>query len=241
MLGSAEGRAAADRPQRYLTGEQRALAIIFVVANVLGLALTLLGVWLKLGWISATLAAAFGFALESLWIIWRRGPRFSVHCWSFGLIAGFVELAADRWLVERLGVLVYAPGGPFVLSSPLYMPFAWGGMLQAGLLLGLWLERRWSLPVACLCTAVLFGLYLPLFEHLAHGSSWWSYRRTPLLAGTTPWFIVLGEILIGASLPLFARWLARDKRRWSPLVGVAAGIWIGVAYALAWSFVGLMS
>ncbi len=45
------------------------------------------------------------------------------------IVAGWVELLADWWLVSKTGTLVYYPGGPFILRSPLYMPFAWGIVL----------------------------------------------------------------------------------------------------------------
>ena len=44
----------------------------------------------------------------------------------FGLITGFVELAADAWIVDVTHTLDYSVGGgPMIWRSPFWMPFAW--------------------------------------------------------------------------------------------------------------------
>src|SRR5512140_2131476 len=58
----------------------------------------------------------------------REGCGIFRELLSMGLVAGFVELLADYFLVHwtRSGQLVYTTHGDVVLlASPIYMPFAW--------------------------------------------------------------------------------------------------------------------
>lgn len=218
--------------------EHAALQRLFGRANLVGLAITLAGIPLALGWVSATLATGFGLSALSVHVLRARLQGFGARLWLFGLSAGLVELAADRWLVDTLGVLVYADGGPFLVASPLYMPFSWGGMLQAGVLFGGTLLRRAGPVAACAAVALGVGAVLPVYEHLAHVSGWWVYRDTPMALGTVPYFIALGEVLVGAPLPLLAGPLARRGPLAAVLLGVAVGLWIFVAYAIAFALCG---
>jgi hypothetical protein len=218
--------------------ELRGVARVLLVCNAFGLAVTLVGMPLGLGWVSATLATGFGLLVLSAWIVRRGLPRWSVNLWLFGLCAGVVELLADHWLVMELRVLVYDPGGPFVLASPAYMPLAWGGMLEAGVVAGLLLRRRVGLGLACALVGVGMGLYLPLYEHLAYACGWWWYRDTAMFLGTVPWFIALGEVLVGAPLPWLGARLAQLRPGAAAGLGAAVGAWIGLAYAAAWVLVG---
>lgn len=220
------------------TSELRGVARVLLACNGFGLAITLIGIPLELRWASATIATGFGLLALSWWIVRHGFPRWAVSLWLFGLCAGLTELWTDQWLVMELRVLVYDPGGPFLKASPAYMPLAWGGMLHGGVVAGLLLRRRVSTGLACALIGVGMGLYLPLYEHLAFGCGWWWYRDTTMFLGTVPWFIAIGEVLVGAPLPWIGGWLGRVRPHEAAGLGVAVGAWIGLAYAATWVLVG---
>lgn len=54
-----------------------------------------------------------------------------------------------------------------------------------------------------------------------------------------PWYILLGEALIGAGMPPLIAFVASHQQWWKwILAGVAGGAWIGVSYFIAYSLVG---
>jgi hypothetical protein len=183
------------------------------------------------GWPTATVIS-FAMPLVYICYVWRHQDSLLGRLLLFGLATGWTELLADRWLVDTTATLVYLPGGPFVLSSPLYMPFAWMIVTTQLGYFGWWLAKRWGLATGSLLIALFGAVNIPLYEQWARNAGWWYYRSTPML-GNTPWYIIGGEFLIALSLPAAISLL--EKRHWSASIcaGIFQGLWIWASYALA--------
>jgi hypothetical protein len=147
-------------------------------------------------------------------------------------------LFADAWLVHGTRTLVYAEGGPFVLSSPLYMTSAWAGFLTFGVALATVAMRVLPARWVALGMGALFAIYVPVYEHTAARAGWWTYVRAAELAPDVPAYVALGELFIGLALVPVAARLERTTSAGAVAIGVATGLWIGVAYAIAWALVG---
>jgi hypothetical protein len=80
------------------------------------------------------------------------------------VVAGWVELLADRWLVDATGTLMYHSGGPFVVRSPLYMPFAWGVVLVQTAYVGWRLLKSLGKMWGVLITSLLGAVIIPFYE-----------------------------------------------------------------------------
>ncbi len=165
-------------------------------------------------------------------------PRCSKATAIFGVAAGFTELIADWWLVNRTGSLVYAPGEPMLVASPMYMPFAWAlVMMQLGVVAH-WLRENFSVAKAALIAGLIGGVNIPLYESLARAADWWIYQKTPMLLGA-PYYIILGEVLIVVPLVWLADWLVRmGPVKGGIILGIVEGLVILVAYMIAWWLVG---
>ena len=215
----------------------RAVPVLLVV-NLLGLAWAGVDAALDLGPWSAWTCTACTSGLYLTQVRWR-GPDIKKNLLVFGLAGGVTELAADWWLVSKTFTLHYAPWGPFLIESPAYMPLSWTGMLLSMGFLGWVVSRKHGLAVGTLVSAVVSGIYIPTFEGLAHRAGWWTYDNCNRL-GVVPWYIILGETLIGALLPLLVAGVVTKGRGvigWA-LLGVVAGLWIWVSYAIALSITG---
>lgn len=183
------------------------------------------------GWLSATMIT-FGIAGWYVIYVWRHHDRYLAHILLFSLAAGWTELLADHWLVSVTGTLIYAPGGPFVWHSPLYMPFAWMVVTTQLGAIGWWLSKRYGTLAASALLGIIGAVNIPLYEQWAKGADWWSYRNAPML-GATPWYIIGGEFLIALSLPAAMSLLERKNFKVSLVAGTAQGLWTWGAYGLA--------
>jgi len=154
------------------------------------------------------------------------------------MVAGWVELLADRWLVDATRTLVYHSGGPFVVRSPLYMPFAWGVILVQTAYVGWRLLKSLGKVWGVLITSLLGAVIIPLYEWWAKGAAWWYYQDAAMW-GAVPLYIILGELLIAGGLVLLIERL--DERPWCMvlLLGVGQGFLIWAAYAASFSLVEL--
>ncbi|MEO1369624.1 MAG: hypothetical protein AAFX50_20790, partial [Acidobacteriota bacterium] len=153
----------------------------------------------------------------------------------FGLAAGFTELIADWWLVHKTQSLVYPQAE--LVESPFYMPFAWTLIMAQMLGIAHWLRSRYSVATAMLITALICGVNIPIYEHLAKDAGWWYYTNTPLFF-SAPYYIILGEALIGIPLVICAAGLGEANYKRSVLYGVLCGLSILGAYMIAWWLVG---
>jgi hypothetical protein len=199
-------------------------------------ALNVVGAWTRAGWPLATFNTALILLLDVLYV-WRFRDGVLGRWLLLGLAAGVVELTADWWLVARTRTLVYPAGQPMILASPAYMPFAWAMVLAQIGPIGAALGRRLPLPVATLLTALLSGVNIPLYEHLAHDANYWYYRDTPQLFNA-PYNVIAAEFLL--ALPLV--WLGREAERlrwpWSAALGVVEGVWMLPSVLLAFWLLG---
>lgn len=192
--------------------------------------------FLGLGWITATIIT-FAIITLNMIYIYRYQDALLGRFLLFGLAAGWTELLADRWLVEATGTLVYVPGGPFVMRSPLYMPFAWAVVLVQIGYIG-WRLAGWlGTPAASILTALLGAVNIPLYEQWARGANWWFYQNAPML-GHTPWFIICGEALITLALPGVLLAAEKAPPGWSIALGILQGLWIWVSYAFFYTLLG---
>jgi len=191
----------------------------------------------KQGWISAAHHTALMCLLFLAYII-RYRDSYLLSWAIFGVAAGFTELIADWWLVNVTESLVYAPGEPMLVASPMYMPFAWAlVMMQLGVVAH-WLRENFSVAKAAVIAGMIGGVNIPLYESLARSADWWIYQKTPMLFGA-PYYIILGEVLIVEPLV----WLADRLVRMGPvkggiILGIVEGLVILVAYMIAWWLVG---
>ena len=207
-----------------------------VISIVLMLALNIASSFVVKGWAGA----GFNTALVSvIWFVYAVRAK-NAMLWNWlvlALVAGWTELAADWWLVTQTKTLVYVEG-PKVVVSPIYMPFAWMLVLVQIGLVGQWLRTRMALPVAAVVTGLIAGLNIPLYESLAKFADWWYYQDTPMILNA-PWYIILGEFLIGLPLVYLGLRLGQRVRLGlAALLGVLEGLVIWGAYWVAVALVG---
>ncbi|MFY7857358.1 MAG: DUF6989 domain-containing protein [Rubrivivax sp.] len=198
-------------------------------ANVLG-ALTAAGPRFALASTFFTVVVMVGGTL------WRRDAVLA-RWLVIGFVAGWIEIATDAWLVGHTGTLVYPPGEPMVWDSPLYMPFAWMLVLaQLGAIGGV-LLNRWGILRATAATALLGGVSIPLYEHLAKGAGYWWYQDTPMLF-SAPLYVILSEALIALPLVWVHRHAVSRPGSHSLGLGLAVGLWMLPCVGIAWVLVG---
>jgi len=188
------------------------------------------------GWMGASLIVALNWLIFVVYLIKSR-DRWVGRLMLLSVVAGLVELLADRWLVDVTGTLVYHPGGPFIVRSPLYMPFAWGAVLVQTAYVGGRLLETIGLGPAVLLTGLLGAVTIPLYEWWAKGAIWWYYQNTRMW-GAVPLYIILGEFLIAGGLVVLIHRLVERPWWLVLLLGVVQGLWIWLSYALAFALVG---
>lgn len=222
--------------------EQEKKTFRFVVICIFGMvALNVpasLGGW---GWKAAFFNTLGVFAVMAGYAVWKKERRLGT--WVLvGVGAGFTELIADWWLVNETLSLVYAPDEPMIAASPAYMPGAWAlVILQMGMVAH-WLRGRMKPWQAMVVVALVCGVNIPLYEHLAKGADWWFYQDTPMIFAA-PYYIIVGEMILGAPLVWIAGVIDRKMEQgralgWGLPLGVAEGLIIFVAYFVAWWLVG---
>lgn len=151
-----------------------------------------------------------------------------------GLAVGFVELAADAWLVDYTRTLDYSiGGGPMLWRSPIWMPLAWEVVTVQFGYVGLRLWERFGVR-GLLLTGVLGAINIPYYEEMARRIHWWEYSGCRMVS-YTPYYIILGEFGIAALLGLLATRLRRGPWVTALLAGITGGIGIFLCYAAAYA------
>ncbi len=152
----------------------------------------------------------------------------------FGLVAGFVELVADAWLVDYTRTLDYSVGGgPMLWRSPVWMPIAWEVVAVQFGYLGLRLRERFG-AMGLLGIGLLGAVNIPYYEEMARRIHWWRYSGCRMISGT-PYYIIVGELLIAVAFAMLVRGFRRAGAGAAMLAGVARrGAAIFASYAIAY-------
>ncbi len=220
-------------PAEDLVGERRRIRFVLFTMGLL-LGLNIISAIGALGWKSVTFSSALILGLDVAFALrYRDRP---MMCWLLlGLIAGWLELLTDWWIVAGTRTLLY-PGEPMILASPAYMPFAWAVILVQIGSVAAWLRRRLGVVHATLLTGLIGGINIPLYEHLAKSARWWVYKGTPTLFDA-PYYVIAAEVLISLSLVWLARFPESGKAGPSVVAGVTEGAWMFPAVAIPfWLF-----
>lgn len=215
--------------------DSRTLVFVLLTLAVSGTG-AVLGAIFALGWQGATATTLLVDLLLLGWVVGKRDADLG-RLMLFGLVAGFVELlTADPFAVDN-GTLVYAPEGPFLVDSPLYMPFAWISVIAQMTYLAWWALDRWGLVKASAILAVVGAVNIPVYEVLAFYSKTWYYQNTPMI-WHAPYYVILGELLIGAAMPLAASLVLGRRLALTPVLGVAMGLWMWIGAIVSYHLVG---
>ncbi|MDH4261451.1 MAG: hypothetical protein OEV78_00240 [Spirochaetia bacterium] len=150
----------------------------------------------------------------------------------FGITVGFVELFNDTWLIAVKKVLIYYPGGPFIIDTPLYMPFCWASILITFGYLAGYLNTKTSLSKTTLLLSISAAFYIPFFEKIADEALWWHYIDSPSIHGV-PWFVIIGEFLLAIPIPFIIQKLENANSYWIFVLGTIEGFIVWLATWLA--------
>lgn len=212
--------------------EKRRLKIVCatIVINIVVVALFTLAPWSD--WKTGLALNVIDNLLLLAFMIYR-GDKFLARLLLFGLTVGFAELPADAWLVMHTHTLDYSiGGGPMIWRSPIWMPFAWEIVAVQFGCLGLWLRDRLH-GTGLVVIALLGAINIPYYEEMAKRIHWWQYSGCRMISNT-PYYIILGELLIAVAFTLLARLVRSGSRTTALLAGIGGGIAIFMAYALAY-------
>jgi len=212
--------------------------LTFVVATLLfaGAADFLCAVF-HLGWVAATLLTIVLIAAIVVFT-WYHRDRLFLQLLIFGLVVGFAELPTDHLAVVGQKTLVYPQEGPFIWSSPLYMPFAYIIiMVQLGYL-GYWATRKWGLRVASIGIAVFGAINVPGYELLAKYADFWYYENCRMLLGAVPYYTIASELVFALALPPIVSLF--DKAKWwlIVLLGLLEGVVMLLASLITFKILG---
>ena len=207
-----------------------------LIANVVAMVIAVISAKYALGWKSATASTVISAGMLAVFCIRHSEPLF-VRLLVFGLAVGFTELLNDTWLIDKK-ILIYDPGGPFIIDTPLYMPFCWALIFVTNGTVAVWLSQKLGGGIkAALAMALISGMYIPGFEALAAKADWWHYQNVPMLMGA-PAFVILGEALLALPLPWMCVTLARRNFGVALGLGVLEGLIVWLTTAIAMSVVG---
>jgi len=182
------------------------------------------------GWVTATIIA-FGVFFLIVFYIANADDPFLVRLLVVSLMAGWMGVCSDWWLIHSCKTLIYYPGGPFVGRTPLYAPFG----LTCALFLLCYLASFFSTRMKPLPASLLTGFVgagsLFIYEHCAEGAGWWFYQNTSML-GNTPYHAIVANFLTAAALPLLAQRVESASILGTLGLGFLIGLWFCVATVL---------
>lgn len=116
-----------------------------------------------------------------------------------------------------------------IACSPFYMPFSWAVILTQVGYIGWLTYKKQNLFIMVILTGIIGGAVIPLFEHWAKAAKWWYYIVEKMIYDT-PYYIIFGEVLSCATLPVFFIYIFKKKVWVAPVVGIIEGFWIWVSY-----------
>jgi hypothetical protein len=157
---------------------------------------------------------AYTTILSRLLMYWgtsrTRSGKIYAELLSMGLIAGFIELLADYYLIHWVtaGRLVYVASDAILLDSPLWMPFAWTCVVTELGYVGLRLARIGRQPwLGAIAGGLLAGVTIGVYEYFAYQAGWWYYESARRMIGThCALYIPLAEaIMFSLFYPIFTR------------------------------------
>ncbi len=207
---------------------------VFIIATMLiTLGVAIIDAIYNLKYESAFWLAFSMFGILSLFAFANK-DKFLQKLILLGLVAGFVELIADNWLVNGISSLVYPIEETHIWASPNYMPFAWAVILvQVGYLSWLF-SKKVSQFKTFLIAFAIGACFIPLFETCALYADWWYYNPYKIMLFNTPLYIIVGEGLIAASLPFIFQKIMNKNFIKIILLGIVLGLWIFAAYFISY-------
>jgi hypothetical protein len=191
-------------------------------------------------WAYAGLLLRAGLYLRAGDVLADRGGQVLRRLFSFGLVAGLLEILIDWALIHWLpsGRLVYLTGNDVVLlGSPIWMPVAWACVIvelgyPALRLFGLLRKRlseRTAFVIASLVLGVSAGITVGFYEYFAYRANWWRYEPAHVMLGDfCALYIPVGEFLMFLGIIPVARRAMEPERE-----QLAATIESGALFALA--------
>lgn len=189
---------------------------------------------LKAGPVSASIISYICFFIFIAYGI-KANSRLIFLLLTFGLTGGILELLADHYSVATINALIYPGNEPMVISSPLYMPFAWANVFVQLGYYSLLLVRWRGLFMASVVMAVAGGMYIPFYENFAKDAGWWWYVNVSMI-WNAPYYIIICEALISLLLPVCIYMIIIRKNYFLAFgLGVLEGLWIWGSAILAYS------
>ena len=196
----------------------------------------LIGAFWAPGWIVPTVANVLVESVFLFFIIRYRDGILG-RLFVMGLAGAMVELLLSDPTFVRRQVLVYEPGGPFVIDSPLYMPLSWIFLIVQVGSLSRWAIERWGVLKALLVMGIVGGANGPMYEYLAQYSKLWYYQHCWMIRGV-PVFVIVAEVLIGSALVLAVVRLPSLTWRSTALLGLLIGLWTWLTGLATFALVG---
>src|SRR5262249_51727910 len=130
----------------------------------------------------------------------------------------------------------YSPGGgPMIWRSPFWMPLAWEMVAVQFGYLGTRLYE-WRRGLGLSLTGILGAINIPFYEEMALRVHWWRYEHCRMLSHT-PYYIILGEFLIGICIGFLARSTRTGRWSRSLLAGILAGLATWFCYFVGYQVV----
>lgn len=189
---------------------------------------------LKAGPLSASVITYLCFALIIAYGFVTKS-RLIFLLLAFGLTGGVLELIADHYSVATISALIYPGNEPMVISSPLYMPFAWANVFVQLAYYSLLLIRWKGVFIASIIMAIAGGMYIPFYENFAKDAGWWWYEGVSMI-WNAPYYIIICEALISILLPLCVYFIVKSKSFYYAVgLGLLEGLWIWGSAMLAYS------
>ena len=163
-----------------------------------------------------------------------------------GVVAGFVELLADYWLVHGIsaGRLIYMRYDVVLCASPIWMPIAWATTIVEFSYIILRMVDLIRKPwLASILGGLMAGTGIGIYEFFAVKCGWWYYAPAKVMIGNyCALYIPLGEALLFLcfySVFNSTRSITNAQAR-IIMAGTSFGLLIFLAYAVAYYLLEVM-